>query len=120
MDKYEALVALFSEVLKRSKDYHIAYIDGIGYASVIGVYQEEKKQNSSMQIEMIFYSPEEMADSLLQNWKWQWLYENRNSMPEIEYDDICNIECYIPEPLKETYNKTIHSLYEKIASILRI
>ena len=35
MDKYERLMEIFSDALKESRDYHIAYIHGIGYASVI-------------------------------------------------------------------------------------
>lgn len=40
MDKYKQLIVIFSDTLKKSKDYHIAYLHGIGYASVIGVYQK--------------------------------------------------------------------------------
>lgn len=46
MDKYKQLIVIFSDVLKKSKDYHIAYIHGVGYASVIGVYQKGNKMNS--------------------------------------------------------------------------
>jgi hypothetical protein len=28
MDKYKELISLFSDVLEKSKDYHIAYISG--------------------------------------------------------------------------------------------
>ena len=61
MDKYKQLIVIFSDTLKKSKDYHIAYLHGIGYASVIGVYQKGNKMNSSMQIDVIFGSPQEMA-----------------------------------------------------------
>ena len=70
MDKYKQLIVIFSDTLKKSKDYHIAYLHGIGYASVIGVYQKGNKMNSSMQIDVIFGSPQEMAENLLQNWRW--------------------------------------------------
>ena len=69
MDKYKQLIVIFSDTLKKSKDYHIAYLHGIGYASVIGVYQKGNKMNSSMQIDVIFGSPQEMAENLLQNWR---------------------------------------------------
>ena len=32
MDKYKQLIVIFSDTLKKSKDYHIAYLHGIGYA----------------------------------------------------------------------------------------
>ena len=34
MDKYKQLIVIFSDVLKKSKDYHIAYIHGVGYRSI--------------------------------------------------------------------------------------
>ena len=80
MNKYEELIKIFSNVLKKSVDYRIAYIHGVGYASVIGLYKKSENLNISMKIEEVFETPEEMADSLLQNWRWQWLYENRKSL----------------------------------------
>lgn len=118
MDKYEQLIAIFSDVLKESRDYHIAYIHGIGYVSVIGVHKKGEKVNSSMQIDEIFYSPQEMADSLLQNWRWQWYYKNKGHMQGKDYIDICDLEHDIPLSLRENYNKCMQSLQNKIHSIL--
>ena len=36
MDKYKELIGLFSDVLEKSKDYHIAYIYQVGYGMVYG------------------------------------------------------------------------------------
>ena len=33
MDKYKELISIFSEVLEKSEDYHIAYIYPVGYVS---------------------------------------------------------------------------------------
>lgn len=77
MDKYEKLIAVFSETLEQSRDYHIAYIYQVGYVSVLGMYESDSTPNNSMKIDEVFRSPEEMADSLLRNWRWQWFYENR-------------------------------------------
>ncbi|WP_419022113.1 hypothetical protein [Holdemanella sp.] len=118
MDKYERLMEIFSDALKESRDYHIAYIHGIGYASVIGLYQKGEKLNTSMQIDEIFYSPQEMAGSLLQNWRWQWYYQNRKYMQGKDYVDISELDCDIPEDLREKYNKCMQSLQNKIRSIL--
>lgn len=71
MSKYEKLIALFSETHEKSKDYHIAYMYQVGYVSVIGLYDNSNTKNISMKIDEIFHSPEEMADSLLRNWRWQ-------------------------------------------------
>ena len=118
MPEASQLIVIFSDALKMSKDYHIAYIHGIGYASVIGVYQKGNKMNSSMQIDVIFGSPQEMADNLLQNWRWQWYYRNRKYMQGKDYADICEIDCDIPESLRENYNKRIQELQNKVNNVL--
>ena len=45
MDKYEELIAVFSETLKQSRDYHIAYMYQVGYVSVLGLYERDSTQN---------------------------------------------------------------------------
>ena len=48
MDKYKELIAVFSDVLEKSKDYHISYIYQVGYVSLVGLLGKEEKQNVSM------------------------------------------------------------------------
>ena len=69
MDKYKELISLFSDVLEKSKDYHIAYIYQVGYVSLVGLLNKEEGQNLSMIVDEIFSSPEVMAESLLRNWR---------------------------------------------------
>ena len=118
MNKYEELIKIFSNVLKKSVDYRIAYIHGVGYASVIGLYKKSENLNISMKIEEVFETPEEMADSLLQNWRWQWLYENRKSLRKKDYESICNLDNDIPMSLKKEYMNCIHNFQEKIWIVL--
>ena len=59
MDKYEELIAVFSETLEQSRDYHIAYMYQVGYVSVLGLYERDSTQNNSMKIDEVFHSPEE-------------------------------------------------------------
>ncbi|MCI5509029.1 MAG: hypothetical protein MR436_00985 [Eubacterium sp.] len=42
MDKYKELISLFSDVLDKSKDYHIAYIYQVGYVSLVGLLSKEE------------------------------------------------------------------------------
>lgn len=92
MDKYEELIAVFSETLKQSRDYHIAYMYQVGYVSVLGLYERDSTQNNSMKIDEVFHSPEEMADSLLRNWRWQWFYKNRKLLGCQDFENICNLD----------------------------
>ena len=61
MDKYRELISIFSEILEKSKDYHIAYIYQVGYVSLIGLLSKEE-QNASMIVDEVFSSPESMAE----------------------------------------------------------
>ena len=119
MDKYEELIAVFSETLKQSRDYHIAYIYQVGYVSVLGMYESDSTPNNSMKIDEVFRSPEEMADSLLRNWRWQWFYENRKLLGCQDYEDICNLDSEVPELLREEYRQSIGMLQSKIHIVLK-
>jgi hypothetical protein len=119
MDKYEKLIAVFSETLEQSRDYHIAYIYQVGYVSVLGMYESDSTPNNSMKIDEVFRSPEEMADSLLRNWRWQWFYENRKLLGCQDYEDICNLDSEVPELLREEYRQSIGMLQSKIHIVLK-
>ncbi len=114
MDKYEELIAVFSETLEQSRDYHIAYMYQVGYVSVFGLYERDSTQNNSMKIDEVFHSPEEMADSLLRNWRWQWFYKNRELLGCQDYENICNLDNEIPDLLQEEYRQSIQILQNKI------
>ncbi len=118
MDKYEELINTFSDILKNSKDYHIAYIYQIGYASLIGSSIGSDYQKSAV-IDEVFASPEQMAESLLRNWRWQWFYDNRESLQGKDYDDICDLDYDIPIFLKEPYTQELQDFQKKIQIILQ-
>lgn len=119
MDKYKELIDVFSDVLQKSKDYHIAYIYQVGYVSLIGLLNKEEKQNVSMIVDEVFTSPGRMAESLLRNWRWQWFYENRDLLPRKDYDDICKLDYEVPDCLKGQYKQDMLSWQSKIEAVLR-
>lgn len=119
MEQYKELINIFSDVLKQSKDYHIAYVHQIGYISLIGLFEAGKGQDISAKIDEIFSSPEEMAKSLLRNWRWQWFYENRESLPRKDYNDICDLDNNLPDYLQERYNNELKNWHDKIGTILQ-
>lgn len=104
----------FSETLEQSRDYHIAYMYQVGYVSVLGLYERDSTQNNSMKIDEVFHSPEEMADSLLRNWRWQWFYKNRKLLGCQDFENICNLDNKIPDLLQEEYRQSIQILQNKI------
>ena len=119
MDKYKGLISIFSDVLEKSKDYHIAYIYQVGYVSLVGLLSKAEGQNLSMIVDEIFSSPEVMAESLLRNWRWQWFYENRELLPRKDYDDICRLDDEVPDSLREQYKREILSWQDKIRAVLQ-
>ena len=116
MDKYKELISLFSDVLEKSKDYHIAYIYQVGY---VGLLNKEEGQNLSMIVDEIFSSPEGMAESLLRNWRWQWFYANRKLLPRKDYDDICKLDNELPDSLRDKYKQDILIWQDKIQAVLQ-
>lgn len=119
MDQYEELISIFSSVLAKSKDYHIAYIHQFGYVSLIGLLNKEEEQNLSMIVDEIISSPESMAESLLRNWRWQWFYKNRELLPRKDYDDICKLDDELPDNLRDQYKQDISIWQDKIQAILQ-
>ena len=118
MDKYRELISVFSEVLEKSEDYHIAYIYQVGYVSLIGLLNKED-QNASVIVDEIFSSPEGMAESLLRNWRWQWFYEHKELLPRKDYDDIRKLDDELPDSLREQYQQDILVWHDKIQAVLQ-
>ncbi len=119
MDKYKELISLFSDVLEQSEDYHIAYIYKVGYASIIGVYNIMNGENGqSVIIDEIFHSSDDMAESLLRNWKWQWLYKHRQVVKLKDYEDISEVDNDMDEPLKTSYHQQLKEMKKKVNDIL--
>lgn len=110
----------FSETLEQSRDYHIAYMYQVGYVSVLGLYERDSTQNNSMKIDEVFHSPEEMADSLLRNWRWQWFYKNRKLLGCQDFENICNLDNIIPDLLQEEFRQSIQILQNKIHIALQV
>ncbi len=118
MDKYQELINIFSDILKQSKDYHIAYIYSVGYVSLVGSVIESGHVKSIM-IDEVFSAPERLAESLLCNWRWQWFYENRKFLKEKDYDDIRTLDNDVPAALKEQYFQRLQELQQKIQKVLQ-
>lgn len=71
--QFKSLLVLFKDVLKESEDYHIIKFPGLGYVAVLGEYLPEKDSGtviSRLSFHKYFTSPLEMADSLMENFRW--------------------------------------------------
>lgn len=118
MDKYKELLAVFDDILKESKDYNIAHIYHVGYAALIGLRQDSETEEFSVIIDDVFTSPEKMAENLLQNWRWQWFYKNRDFIGEKDFVDIRQLDRDIPDAIKDDYFRDLHEVQSKVDLIL--
>lgn len=119
MNKYEELIEVFSDTLKESQDYHIAHIYHAGYIAVVGeVDVANHKNTTAFFVDEVFDTPEKMAESLLRNWRWQWLYEHKQDIGKKDYEDIRDLDKDVPEDLKEDYLRQLQELERKMDAIL--
>lgn len=119
MDKYEELIKVFSDILKESKDYHIAHIYHAGYVSFVGeIGITNRESSATFFVDEIFDAPEKMVDSLLKNWRWQWFYRHKQDIGKKDYKDIQNLDKDVPDDLKEDYLCQLQELEQKINVIL--
>lgn len=121
MNNYKKLMKIFSDSLRKSKDYNIAYVYGIGYISIDGHLEKtEFKEHSCIIVDELFLLPEEMAKSLLNNWRWQWFYSNREKLYPKDYSDINELDRDIPDNLNELYVTELQGLQKKVNKIIKI
>lgn len=119
MEQFNKLIEVFGEVLEKSIDYHIAYVYHIGYVSVIGTWKTVQGEcRPIVWIDEIFQTPTEMAESFLRNWRWQWLLKNRELISPRDYNDITELDIYIPNDLKVEYKKELQNWEDIINKIL--
>lgn len=119
MDKYEELIKVFSDTLKKSQDYHIAHIYHAGYIAVVGEVDVANHDNkTTFFVDEVFDTPEKMAESLLRNWRWQWFYGHKQDIGNKDYKDIRNLDKDVPEDLKEDYLRQLQELERKMDAIL--
>lgn len=117
MNSYDELLAAFSEVLEKSEDYHIAHVYHVGYVSIVGLIGNEN--GSTMKVVDIFRTPVQMAESLLRNWRWQWLYRNRGNVLSMDYNDIKELDRNISDNVKEAYEFELHKWKDIVMKILK-
>lgn len=119
MNKYEELIKIFSDTLEKSQDYHIAHIYHAGYIAVVGeIDVANHKNTTTFFVDEVFDTPEKMAESLLRNWRWQWLYEHKQDIGKKDYEDIRDLDKDVPEDLKEDYLRQLQELERKMDTIL--
>ena len=119
---FEKLLALFQEVLDTSEEYHIAKIIGLGYVSITGRYEPGINSDqvlNKIMFERYFRLPEEMAEDLLENLRWQWYEKNSDSVCIEDYYSICEMDEELSREEYPDYFEMLEYYEEEVNQILR-
>jgi hypothetical protein len=71
--QFMSLLVLFEDILKNWKDYHIINVPKLWYVSILGEYLSGKDSEtviSRLPFHRYFTFPIEIADSLMENFRW--------------------------------------------------
>lgn len=96
MNTFEKLLEVFADSIKESKDYRIGYVPEIGYVMVSGTYDPDAPDSMEaaifLNLERVLRTPQEMADELLENYRWQWCYRHPHCMDTEKYKSIFEMD----------------------------
>lgn len=118
--QFKKLLALFEKSLEFSEDYHIVEFPKLGYMSIIGKYLPGKESDaviSKLLFHRYFSTPLEMADSLMENLRWQWYVQNHSPVCTDDYVSITEMDA---ELSKEKYPEYFQMLKDYSFEISRI
>jgi hypothetical protein len=119
--KFKKLLSLFKEVLKDSKDYHIAEFSKLGYVAIIGEYlsgEDSDTVTSKLLLHSYFSSPLEMANSIMDNLRWRWFEENHLPVCTDDYKSFLDMDDELPKEKYPEYFQMLRDYSSEISGIL--
>lgn len=119
--QFKRLLVLFEDILKESEDYHIIKFPELGYVAVLGEYLPEKDSEtviSRLSFHQYFTSPLEMADSLMENFRWQWYMKNHPPICSDDYKSISEMDDELSEEKYPDYFQTLRYYMSEIRKII--
>lgn len=123
MNAFEKLLEAFADSIKKSKDYRIGYVPEIGYVMVSGWYDPDAPDSTeaafSLNLERVLRTPQEMADELLENYRWQWCYQHPYCMDTEKYKSIFEMDGDIPVSMAESYFPKLRAYEKAVRQILQ-
>lgn len=93
--QFKQLLKLFDEVLEQSEDYHIVYFPKLGYLAIDGKYMPGHKSDavlSRLMFQQYFPTLDAMANSLMENLRWQWYMKNGRPVRPDNYKTILEMD----------------------------
>lgn len=101
--QFNELMILFEDVLRDSTEYHIVKIPRLGYVSITREFLPGEDSETVLS-RLLFYryypSPLDMADDLMENFRWQWYMQNNKPVCTDDYKSILEMDAELP---KENY-----------------
>lgn len=119
--QFKRLLVLFEDVLKGSEDYHIVKFPGLGYVSVLGEYLPGKDSEtviSRLSFHQYFGNPLEMADSLMENFRWQWYMKNNPQICTDDYRSILEMDAGLSEEKYPDYFQALRHYALEVRKII--
>lgn len=119
--QFKRLLVLFEDILKESEDYHIIKFPELGYVAILGEYLPAKDSEtviSRLSFHKYFTSPLEMADSLMENFRWQWYMRNNHPICSDDYKSILEMDAELSEEKYPDYFQALRFYNLEIRKIL--
>lgn len=120
--QFQQLLKLFNEILEQSKDYHIVYFPKLGYIAIDGKYMPGCKSEtvlSKLMFQQYFPTPKDMADSLMENLRWQWYMKNGRPVCPDDYKSILEMDNELSEKEYPEYFQMLKKYELEIDKIIR-
>ena len=119
--QFNELLILFEDVLRGSKEYHVVKIPRLGYVSITGEFLPGEDSETVLN-RLLFYRyypcPLDMADDLMENFRWQWYMQNNKPVCTDDYKSILEMDAELPKENYPDYFRMIEYYVFEISKIL--
>lgn len=119
--QFKRLLVLFENILKESEDYHIIKFPGLGYVAILGEYlpgMDSEMVISRLSFHKYFTSPLEMADGLMENFRWQWYMKNHPPICSDNYKSISEMDDELSEEKYPDYFQSLRYYTSEVRKII--
>lgn len=123
MNAFEKLLEVFDDSIKGSKGYRIGYLPEIGYVMVSGKYDPDAPDSTEaaffLNVERVLRTPREMAEELLENYRWQWCTQHPDCVRTENYKSIFEMDADVPVSVADSFFPKLREYEKAVRQILQ-
>lgn len=123
MNVFEKLLETFETSIQESKNYQIGYLPDVGYVMVSGKYVPDAPDSTEaaffLNVEKVLRTPKEMAEELLENYRWQWCYQHPDCVRTEKYKSIFEMDGDIPVSMADSFFPKLRAYEKAVRQILQ-